>query len=169
MSPAAALAPDAPAARWTRAQPWLSLVVRLALAAVLIIAGALKVADPQQAVRAVAAYELLPAAITPIVGFALPWLEIALAALLLCGFLTRGAAVATGVLMVVFIAGVASAWARGLSIDCGCFGGGGQVAAGETAYLSEILRDLGFIAMAAFLTIWPRSTLSLDARYADPA
>ena len=52
--------------------------------------------------------------------------------------------------MIVFIAAVSSAWARGLSIDCGCFGGGGQVAAGQTKYLQEILRDVGLLALAAF-------------------
>ena len=41
---------------------------------------------------------------------------------------------ATAVLLVVFIAAVASAAARGLSIDCGCFGGGGPVPPGQTAY-----------------------------------
>ena len=34
-------------------------------------------------------------------------------------------------LMAVFIAGVISVWVRGLSIDCGCFGGGGAVPEGR--------------------------------------
>ena len=53
-------------------------------------------------------------------------------ALLLAGLLTRGAAAVAGLLMLVFVAGIASAWARGLSIDCGCFGTGGPVAPGDT-------------------------------------
>ena len=58
----------------------------------------------------------------------------------------------------VFIAGIASAWARGLAIDCGCFGSGGQLADGQDpGYLPEILRDLGFLALAGFLLIWPRT------------
>jgi hypothetical protein len=64
----------------------------------------------------------------------------------------------------VFIAGVTQAWARGLSIDCGCFGGGGTVAPGATAYLQEIVRDVGFLAMAAWLVARPHSLLSMDAR-----
>ena len=47
---------------------------------------------------------------------------------LLAGLLTRWVAGAALVLLVVLIAGIAQSWARGLSIDCGCFGGGGQVA-----------------------------------------
>ena len=54
-------------------------------------------------------------------------------------------------LLLVFIAGVISAAARGLSIDCGCFGGGGTSQAGQTAYTAEILRDLGFLVLAGYL------------------
>jgi hypothetical protein len=53
-------------------------------------------------------------------------------------------------------------WARGLTIDCGCFGGGGQVAKGQTHYLREILRDLGFFVLAAWLMVFPRGKFALD-------
>ena len=146
-------------------QRWVSLVVRLALAGILLWAGLAKLVQPLVALQAVAAYELLPQSLVPIVGYGLPLLEVATAVLLLAGLLTRWLAVATGLLMLVFIAGVASAWARGLSIDCGCFGGGGQVDPSQTQYLSEILRDLGFIALAGWLVVFPLSRFSLDGRY----
>jgi hypothetical protein len=50
----------------------------------------------------------------------------------------------------------------GLNIDCGCFGGGGTVAPGETRYLQEILRDAGLVAMALFLLRYPVSKFSVD-------
>jgi len=143
-----------------------SSVVRVALAAILLWAGLAKLTQPLIALRAVAAYELLPEALVPVVGYGLPLLEVALALLLLAGLLTRQVAIAVAVLMLVFIAAVGSAWARGLSIDCGCFGGGGQVAPDRTQYLEEILRDLGFVALALWLVLFPRSRYSLDARYA---
>ncbi len=92
----------------------------------------------------------------------LPYLEIALGLLLLVGLATRLTAVLSAVVLVAFIAGVISAAARGLSIDCGCFGGGGDVAAGQTAYVQEILRDLGFLALAGYLIIRPDTPLSVD-------
>ena len=66
--------------------------------------------------------------------------------------------------MVAFIIGIASVWIRGYSIDCGCFGGGGDVTPeGRTwRYASEILRDLLFAGMAAWLTVRPRTLWSLD-------
>ena len=81
--------------------------------------------------------------------------------LLLTGIAVRPTALATAVLLGVFVAAVASAAARGLSIDCGCFGGGGPVPPGQTAYAAEIVRDLGLLAAAAWLVARPQSRLSL--------
>ncbi len=111
-----------------RRQPWTSLAARLVLAGFLGLAGILKLPDPAQSVRAVRAHDLLPEGVVQVVGYGLPVLEVALAGLLLLGLATRFAAVASAVLMVAFLVGVASAAGRGLAIDCGCFGGGGVVA-----------------------------------------
>jgi uncharacterized membrane protein YphA (DoxX/SURF4 family) len=154
--------------RLDRALPWVATVLRLVLAGVLAVAGALKLPDPDASVRAVRAYRLLPEAVVPAVGFGLPVLEVGLAVLLLLGLATRLAAVLTGLLLVAFVVGIASAWARGLSIDCGCFGGGGEVAAGQTRYLTEIVRDVLLIGAAALLALGPRSRWSLDARVFGP-
>lgn len=142
--------------------PWAGTLARLVLAGVFVVAGGIKVADPAGSVRAVQAYDLLPAGLARLVGYGLPFFEIALGLLLLLGLATRLAAAGGAVLLVVFVGGVASAWARGLSIDCGCFGGGGTVAPGETRYLQEILRDLALLLVAAWLVWRPASRLSLD-------
>ena len=66
--------------------------------------------------------------------------------------------------MLAFIIGIISAWARGLSIDCGCFGGGGTIDAAKTQYLPDLLRDTGLVACALWLVVRPRSAYSLDHR-----
>jgi hypothetical protein len=64
---------------------------------------------------------------------------------------------------VIFIAGIVSAWARGLQIDCGCFSKGGDLGAGKVpTYGWEILRDLGFLVLAGILLWRPRTRVSLD-------
>jgi uncharacterized membrane protein YphA (DoxX/SURF4 family) len=147
----------------TRARPWIGLVARLVVAGTLLVAGGIKAMDTSASVRAVTAYELLPVPLAEVVGYALPWVEIALALLLLAGIMTRFAATASLALFVVFVVGIGSAWARGLSIDCGCFGGGGQVASDQTAYLSEIVRDVLLIAVAAWLVRWPVTRFAVDS------
>lgn len=139
---------------------------RLGLAAVWFASGTAKAVDPDQTYVAVRAYDVLPRAGVEVVAAVLPFVELAFGVLLLVGVGTRLVAGASGVLLGVFVAGVVQAWARGLSIDCGCFGGGGAVAPGATAYVQEILRDLGFLALAAWLVVRPATLLGLEERLA---
>jgi uncharacterized membrane protein YphA (DoxX/SURF4 family) len=148
---------------WDRVQPWASLLVRLGLAGILGYAGWLKVGDLAASGRAVNAYEIMSYDLAMVVGAVQPFLELAVAALLLVGLATRLAGWVSAIMMVAFISGIASAWSRGLNIDCGCFSKGGQLAPGEVPnYLPEILRDVAFLAMAIFLIIYPVSRYSLD-------
>jgi uncharacterized membrane protein YphA (DoxX/SURF4 family) len=146
---------------WKAAVPWTATVARLLLGAVFVVAGALKVPDPAAAVRAVRAYQLLPEPLVAPVAFGLPVVEIAVGLALLAGVVVRTAALAAALLLVVFLAAVGSAWVRGLQIDCGCFGNGGQVAAGQMAYPLEVLRDVGLLLVALVLARRPASRLAL--------
>jgi uncharacterized membrane protein YphA (DoxX/SURF4 family) len=137
---------------------------RLGLAAVWLVSGTLKALDPDTTYVAVRAYDVLPRAGVAVVAGVLPWLEIALGVALLVGVRTRLVAALSAGLLLVFVAGVAQAWARGLSIDCGCFGGGGAVAPGDTAYGRELLRDAGFLLLAGWLLARPRTLAALDDR-----
>jgi uncharacterized membrane protein YphA (DoxX/SURF4 family) len=141
---------------------WLGLLARLTLGGVIFVAGALKVTTPYKSAAAMRAYELLPISIANFFGYALPWFEVGLGALLILGVVTRLSAFFAGSLMIVFIIAIASAWARGLSIDCGCFGGGGQVAPGETKYLQEIVRDFGLALLAVYLYWRPHTKWALE-------
>ena len=145
------------------AWPWIGTAVRIGLAAVWLVAGALKVGDLAASARAVNAYQLMSYDTAEVVGAVQPFLEIALGLLLLIGLSTRLTAAISALLMAVFIAGIASAWARGLRIDCGCFSSGGELAEGVgTAYGVDILRDMTFLALSGFLVRWPRTRFSLD-------
>jgi uncharacterized membrane protein YphA (DoxX/SURF4 family) len=146
-----------------RATPWIGLLARLGLAFVWAYAGWEKALDPDQAAYAVRGYDVLPDNLVRPIGYALPYLELGLAALLIVGLGTRLVASLSALLLLVFIAGIAQAWARGLAIDCGCFGGGGPVEPDKTAYLEEILRDCGFMLLAIWLIVFPRTRWSLDA------
>jgi uncharacterized membrane protein YphA (DoxX/SURF4 family) len=142
---------------------WSGTGARLLLAAVLGYAGLSKVGDVAQAGRAVAVYRIVPADSAQVVGGALPFVEITLALLLLLGLATRWAAIATAVLMAVYVAAIVSVWVRGISIDCGCFGGGGTIAAGaERNYVVDIARDAAFLSAAVLLTRHPRTRYALD-------
>ncbi|MBR7742170.1 DoxX family membrane protein [Phycicoccus sp. BSK3Z-2] len=138
------------------------LLARLFLGGVLLWAGLAKVGKPLTSERAVQAYEIMPLGLAGWVGLALPFVEIVLGVLLVLGLFTRPVAVVSTLLMVAFVVGIAQAWARGLTIDCGCFGGGGQIGENETKYPQEIARDASFAAAGVWLWWRPRSLAALD-------
>lgn len=142
---------------------WFGLVARLVAGGVWIVAGALKLPDPTESVRAVRAYQLLPEAVVPTVGHLLPIVELVVGSLLVLGLLTRGAAVASFLLFAAFVYGISWAWAQGLQIECGCFGGGGTKEGASDEYPGEIARDVGLAALSAYLIWRPRTRLSTDS------
>ena len=144
---------------------WVALGARLVLAGVWAWAGWAKVADPDAATRAVRAYDLFPEAVVKPIAWGLPFVELALAVLLLVGLACRPAAWVSAVLFLTFIAMIGSAWARGLSIDCGCFGGGGASSGVDAAqYAQEIVRDVALLVLAVFVARGPVSPFLLDRR-----
>jgi uncharacterized membrane protein YphA (DoxX/SURF4 family) len=150
-----------------RFQPVITLLARLILGGVLLVAGGLKVFKPAESANAVAAYKLMPTELAHLIGYALPWLEVAIGLLLIIGLLVRPAAVLSGLIMIVFIGAIASVWARGMLIDCGCFGGGGEIdpsLASEVRmnYFIEIMRDLGLALAALYLYFFPYGKLSIE-------
>jgi uncharacterized membrane protein YphA (DoxX/SURF4 family) len=132
------------------------------LAGVWAWAGVAKLGDPDAGVRAVRAYDILPETFVKPFAWGLPFVELALAVLLLLGLASRPAAWASVVLLLVFIGATAAVWARGLQIDCGCFGGGGQSSGGASSYLRDLGRDGLFLCLALLVAAGPPSRLALD-------
>ena len=144
------------------AQPWLTLLARLILGFVLLVAGALKVPNLPKSAMAVRAYEMLPIPIANFLGYTLPWIEIGLGLLLIVGVTVKISGALGGLTMLAFIIAIAQAWARGLSIDCGCFGGGGTIDPEDTKYLSEIIRDIGLMGLGIFLYLYPKGRFAIE-------
>ena len=151
----------------TRSTGWrdgVGLVARLVLGGVLLVAGGLKLGNLGESVLAVRAYQILPYELTDIVGIAMPIGEVALGVLLLTGTFTRVAGALGALLMLAFVFAIGSAWARGLTLDCGCFGGGGVISKEEAfaAYPWEIARDLGLAGLGIWLAVRPRTPWAVD-------
>ena len=144
------------------AQPWLTLLARLILGGVLFAAGALKIGSLQKSAMAVRAYELLPVSLANFLGYTLPWIEIGVGLLLITGVAVRISGLIGAFTMLAFIIAISQAWARGLSIDCGCFGGGGAIDPEDTKYLTEIIRDLGLLILGIYLYFYPKGRFSVD-------
>ena len=141
---------------------WFGLAARLVVGGVWIVAGAIKLPDPATSVQAVRAYQLLPASVVPTVGQLLPVVEIVVGLTLVLGVLTRGAAIVSALLFLAFIVGIVSVWARGITIDCGCFGGGGLDPNATSKYPWEIARDVALLLLSVYLAWAGRTRLAVD-------
>ncbi len=143
---------------------WVGLGARLVLGISLSVAGLLKVGRLQANVAQVELFQLpIPDPVVTLIGYAQPFVEIAVGLMLIIGLFTRINAVLGTLSMVAFIAGIIWAWAHGLRIDCGCFTLGGELGAEEqTRYLQDIARDLGLMACGLWLWLRPASVLASD-------
>jgi protein-disulfide isomerase/uncharacterized membrane protein YphA (DoxX/SURF4 family) len=146
---------------WSSIRPWVGTVARLALGGIWIWAAWSKLGNPRGFVQTVRAYDATPEWLSKAIGYGLPVLEVCIGLLLVLGIVTRAAAIVSGLLLFVFLIGLIQASARGLKLECGCFGGGGTTI-GSTHYMLDILRDVGLIALSAYLVIWPVTRFSVD-------
>jgi len=142
---------------------WITLACRLILGVVLLVAGLLKLPDLEASVLSVRLYQILPFGWTPTVGYALPILEVAFGVLLVAGVFTRWSAVVGSLMMLAYIIAISSVWARGISIDCGCFSAGKTVDPTQTQYPLEVARDIGLLALGVWTVIRPKSPFAVDA------
>ncbi|MFT4264707.1 MAG: MauE/DoxX family redox-associated membrane protein [Nocardioides sp.] len=140
----------------------LAVLARLLTGGVWIWAGLAKITDPYGAALAVRAYQILPASVADAVGHTLPTLEVVVGVALVAGLLTRGAAVLSALLFLAFVIGISSVWARGILIDCGCFGGGGFDPDAADRYPWEIARDVALLAVSLFIVVAGNRRWALD-------
>ncbi len=82
----------------------------------------LKLLDPNDFAQAIANYKLLPDNFINILAIILPWIEISAGLLLLFGVSVKENSIIISGMLIIFIIAIAISLARGLNIDCGCFG-----------------------------------------------
>jgi len=97
-------------------------VSQIAIGLILVWAGLAKVGDPRSFAEQVHNFRMVPMALENLVAITLPWIELLAGLALLTRARARAGAVIASGLMVAFTLGVAIAFARGLDIECGCFG-----------------------------------------------
>lgn len=126
---------------------WLQIGLRWLLGGIFIYAGVLKILSPPPFADSIATFRLLPAPLINLLALGLPVFEVAVGGLLVVGRYVRAAALGVLVMTGVFAFALASALARGLPVDCGCFGS--KAASAGQAWVS-LRRDL-LLGAAAWL------------------
>ena len=143
-----------------RGVQWVIVALRIGVGAA-VYAGAIKLGDPLQFADNIASFRILPGSFINPLALSLPIFEVLSGGLLAAGWFRRPAALAIVIVSAVFLAAIASALARGLTIDCGCFGSG--VPSRERMWL-DLGRDMILLvgALITYLRVrespaWPGS------------
>ena len=188
--------PSSPAVKVVTTSPVEAAMVavsftRVVVGLVLFVAGLAKLRGGERRFTAVVArYELVPAAVAPVLGRWLPWAEVVTGAFLVAGVASRPAAVAAVLLFTVFSAAIGVGLARGRTHDCGCSGvlggrlrwrlmhrnlaltlailpvyafeGGSLVIANELGGIASSWSDAGLLALLSLATASAIGTFALQ-------
>jgi uncharacterized membrane protein YphA (DoxX/SURF4 family) len=122
--------------------------IRLAVGAAFVYAGWLKSRDPGAFVRDIWNYHAVPEPWAYWIAAYLPHLEIVAGLALVTGLQRRGAHGILAALLAVFLGLLGWAWARGLDVDCGCFGAAGSGSGPAGAVIRDLLLLCGIAASA---------------------
>ena len=132
-------------------------ICRFVLGGLFLYAGFTKLFPPEHRFlfeMTVSAYRLLPE--WGVIGVArlLPWLEMALGLVLMLGWVQRYVAAFVALLLGFFIVVMSITYARGVEVNCGCFG------FGEAVSPLTLARDSALLLMAVYLAVsaWRRSS-----------
>jgi uncharacterized membrane protein YphA (DoxX/SURF4 family) len=123
-----------------------------------------KIGDPVVFAGQIHNFRILPLSGENLVAMVLPWIELTAALALLLGIRARAGAVLTTVLLAVFTVAVISALARGLNVECGCFGTSG----GSRVGMAKVLQNLVLLGVAFVASLRPRSSTQTSTLVARP-
>jgi putative oxidoreductase len=133
------------------------LTVRIALGGVFLCAGIVKIGSPASFAGSIAAYQILPWFWNYLAAAILPWMEAICGVLLITGWRARGAAALVTLMLLVFMAALASTIVRGLDIDCGCF----RLKGTKTSAWTALGRDALLLVCSLTVLAWPGRRRSL--------
>ncbi len=130
---------------------WVQIALALIAGGAFIYAGALKIVDPLKFANDILNFRIVPWSIGIRVAFYLPWLEVICGLAVIIGWLRSGAVGILTALMVVFIGATIAAQARGINLDCGCFGS----ATKNLSFASHLAIDFALLGALLALWFWP--------------
>ena len=103
-----------------------ALALRYIIGALFIYAGAMKIQDPAGFGTDIDHYWIVPYFATGLIAIYLPWLEVVCGLAMIGNRARAGAQILVLTMSGVFTIALGAAWARGLDINCGCFGRSGS-------------------------------------------
>lgn len=136
----------------------LKLIARVVLGFMFLVVAVGKIYDAGAFAKEITRYSMAPELIVNFMAIVMPWLELATGLLIIAGIRVKANAALIGAMLIMFIAAVATAWARGLNINCGCYSN----LAKEVVGIKKILENSSLLILAVYLFYFPKGKLSLE-------
>ena len=146
--------------RADRIAAWFAVPARWYLGVLFVGACLHKIAEPASFALDIATYDILPLVAVNLVAIVLPWIELYAGAMLIAGWRVRASSLIVAAMMLVFLAALWIALARGLDMSCGCFAS--QGAEEDPISRVTVLRDIVWLGLALFVVAFDRGLVGLD-------
>ncbi|MDX1388909.1 MAG: MauE/DoxX family redox-associated membrane protein, partial [Acidobacteriota bacterium] len=119
-------------------------VSRILIGLVFLLAALPKIGDMASFAGQIHNFRMMPIALENLLAMVLPWVELVAGLALVLGIRARAGALVTVVLSAIFLIAIGQAVARGLDIECGCFG----TADASRVGVVKLLEDAGYLVLA---------------------
>ncbi len=130
---------------------------RVILGAIFIWASLDKISHPEEFIKVVESYKLLPFSLAVIFAVSLPWVELICGLLLIAGVSTRSSAAVLTFMLSSFMVAIGINLYRGAELSCGCF----DVQTGSDELWVTFLRDILLIGMGLQILFFDQGSFSL--------
>ena len=139
------------------------MLARFILGIVFILASIEKIPQPELFALNIEAYKIIPLFLVNIAALVIPWVELICGIFLIAGINTRSSSFMLSLLSIIFILLIISALARGLKIDCGCFGSENS----SPVSWIRVLEDIGLLILGIYIFIFSESRTATPKTSSD--
>lgn len=132
---------------------------KVLLGLLFVISSISKIQNPAKFMDSMEAYKIIPQIMVAPLAIIIPWLQIVCGILFIFDVYAQSAALILSGLLVVYTAAIAQAFARGMSMDCGCF----DLIEGmeDKVGWKSIIRDLIFLGMSGAVFLFDKNTVNV--------
>jgi uncharacterized membrane protein YphA (DoxX/SURF4 family) len=146
---------------------YIQVALQIIIGAVFVYASYNKLFDQVAFAKSVYGYKFLPDFLINITAIIVPPLEFIAGLFLMFGLFRKGSSVVIIVLLSVFLIALVQAYARGLDIDCGCFGSTAADKTTSSDILIRIFQDILLLLGAIIIFKFSRSKYYKNVNYTD--
>jgi uncharacterized membrane protein YphA (DoxX/SURF4 family) len=134
-------------------------VFKVLLGLLFVISSISKIQNPAKFMDSIEAYKLLPSIFIHPMAIIIPWMQIVCGLFFIFDIYAQSSALILSGLLLVYTVAIAQAFARGMSMDFGCF----DLIEGleDKVGWKSIIRDIIFLGMSGSVFLFDKNTVNV--------